>query len=181
MNASTVQLEPLRVEHAPMLFEALDDERVGRFIGGPDVTTLEALRSRIEQLNAGPPPASNHTWLNFAVLLDGIVVGRVEATLHSGIAEIAYLIGPEYWGRGLGMQAASGLMVEASRQGAKDFWATTAPGNHASVRVLERLGFTEILVPQGRVPQERVFPHPPLLSYDVGDRVFHRGDQVPRG
>ena len=152
-----------------MLFRALDDPRVGLFIGGPDVTTVDALHARIQRLNVGPPPSSRQSWLNFAVLLESTVVGRVEATIHSGIAEIAYLIGPDFWGRGLGVEAAGLLMDEVRRQGCTQFWAATAPGNHASIRVLEHLGFVETGMPE----------HPTIVSYDEGDRVFHRGDGAP--
>ena len=46
-------------DHAstPTLFAALDDERVGRYIGGPDVTTIEALHERIDFLAAGLSPS----------------------------------------------------------------------------------------------------------------------------
>jgi hypothetical protein len=33
-----LRLENLGTEHVPMLLDALDGERAGRYIGGPDVT-----------------------------------------------------------------------------------------------------------------------------------------------
>ena len=150
-----------------MLFDALNDERVGRYIGGPDVTTVEALYARVEHLRLGPPPEARQLWLNFAVLLDATVVGRVEATVHSGLAEIAYLIGPRFWGRGFGLEAATLLLEEVAREGVSDFWATTEPGNFASAEVLARLGFEET------DPSTA----PLLLSYDIGDRIFYRSDE----
>ncbi|MBU6243757.1 MAG: GNAT family N-acetyltransferase [Actinomycetales bacterium] len=152
-----------------MLFDALNDERVGRYIGGPDVTTVEALYARIEHLRQGPSPQARQSWLNFAVLLDSTVVGRVEATVHSGIAEIAYLIGPRYWGQGFGREAAGLLLEQVSLEGVSDVWATTEPDNVASVNVLVQLGFRE----------SEAFAAPPLLSYDDGDRIFHRSDEPP--
>ena len=149
-----------------MLFDALNDERVGRYIGGPDVTTVEALYARIEHLRQGPPPEARQTWLNFAVLLDSTVIGRVEATLHSDITEIAYLIGPRYWGRGFGLEAVRLLLEQVAREGVSDFWATTEPDNLASVSVLTGLGFQET----------EPSTAPLLLSYDAGDRTFHRSD-----
>jgi RimJ/RimL family protein N-acetyltransferase len=162
VDATGLRLEVLALRHAATLFAALDDDRVGRFIGGPDVTTLEALQTRIRALQMGPPPESHQRWLNFAVLQGTTVVGRVEATLHDGIAEVAYLIGPRYWGLGFGTGATDLLIRRVNHEGFKTLWATTAPGNVASARVLHRLGFTE----------ESGNACPQLLSYEEGDRVF---------
>ena len=152
-----------------MLFAALDDPRVGHFIGGPDVTTLEALRARIDRVTDGPPPQSGQTWLNFAVLLGPTVIGRVEATVHDGIAEVAYLIGPRWWGCGYGAAATSLLLEHLVAAGVTDCWATTMPDNLASVGVLVHLGFSEV------EPRDA----PLLHSYDDGDRVFHRREATP--
>ncbi len=149
-----------------MLFHALDDERVGRFSGGPDVSTLEALLERIEHLRQGPPAGRQELWLNYAVLLGGTVIGRVEATVHHGIAEIAYVLGPRWWGRGYGSAATAVLLDDLRTNGISDFWATVAPGNHASVGVLRHLGFQHVEPPVGQ----------PLMSYDDGDWVFRRVD-----
>ncbi|MBM3688350.1 MAG: GNAT family N-acetyltransferase [Actinobacteria bacterium] len=169
MHSDGLRLERLRLEHAPMLFAALDDPRVGHFIGGPDVTTLEALRARIDRVTDGPPPESGQTWLNFAVLLGPTVIGRVEATVHEGIAEIAYLIGPRWWGCGYGAAATSLLLDNLAVTGVTDYWATTMPDNLASVGVLVHLGFSEVETRDA----------PLLHSYDDGDRVFHRRDARP--
>ncbi len=155
-------IEALEVEHAAALFHALCDERVGRHIGGPDVTTLEELRDRVDRLNVGPPTEGDDVWLNFAVLLEHRVIGRIEATLHSGIAEIAYVFGPAWWGHGYATEAASWLVQHLSHRGVSVVWAAVDPGNEASLRVLERLGFVRTQPPA----------HPRLLSYDDGDVVL---------
>ena len=152
-----------------MLFAALDDPRVGRFIDGPDVTTLDALRTRIDMVDAGPAPESGQAWLNFAVLLGPTVIGRVEATVHDGLAEIAYLIGPRWCGCGYGAAATSLLLDNLAVTGVTDYWATSMPDNLASVGLLEHLGFSEV------EPSNA----PPLHSYDDGDRVFHRREAAP--
>lgn len=158
------QVEVLAPIHAPGLFEALDDPRVGTFIGGPDVTTLDALRERIRLLGEGAPSGSGETWLNWAVIADGVVVGRLEATLHDGFAEIAYVFGPRWWGRG---HATVGVrwMLDALRTswGISEWWATVDPRNTASAGVLGRCGFVE-------AEQPAVGLH----SFDDGDLVFVR-------
>ncbi|MEM9607827.1 MAG: GNAT family N-acetyltransferase [Actinomycetota bacterium] len=156
-------IEPLDVRHAPELLAALDDERVGRFIGGPDVTTLDALIERIEHLRAGPLDTEQR-WINHAVTFDGSVVGRIEATVHDGIAEVAYVFGPRWWGRGLATEAFTWLVDGLAAEGVDEAWAAVTPGNDAYVGMLLRTGFSEV----GNGPSAG------LLSYDDGDRVFSR-------
>jgi hypothetical protein len=50
-RTARLTIEALDPTHAEGLLAALDDPRVGTHIGGPDVTTLAALRERI-----GPSP-----------------------------------------------------------------------------------------------------------------------------
>lgn len=156
-----VRIEPLAVIHAEGLFAALDDERVGTYIGGPDVTTLDALRSRITRLAQGPPPERGETWLNWAALVDGTIVGYVQATLHLGIAEVAYVFGPAHWGKGLATEATALMIADLRSRGIGECWATVVPANTASIRLLARLGFVEA------DPGDLA-----LQSYDAGDLTF---------
>ena len=157
-----LELQGLDIRHASQLFDALNHKQIGEFIGGPDVTTISELEDRIKHLLRGPKEETGQRWFNFAVLLNSEVIGRVEATAHDGIVEIAYLINPFLWGQGLGTAATELLLKELRSEGEHDFWATTVPENIASAKVLEKLGFVEIDSGQATL----------LLSYDEGDRVF---------
>jgi RimJ/RimL family protein N-acetyltransferase len=154
-------IEPLDPMHAEALFAALDDPRVTAHIAGPGVPTLDDLRRRIVRVLTGPPPGSAETWCNWVVLLNGTVIGRLEATLHHEIAEIAYLFGPRWWGHGYATEATAWMLDEVRRMGATACWATVEPANDASIRLLARLGFTRVDPPYGA-----------LVSYDPGDLVF---------
>lgn len=163
-----LKLEPLDLRHASELFDALNHEKVGLFIGGPDVTSLVELEDRILHLQKGPQVKMGQRWFNFAVLLESVVIGRVEATAHDGIVEIAYLLNPSHWGKGIGTAATELLLNELRREGEHDFWSTVVPENVASIKVLENIGFVEInsdLAPE-------------LLSYDDGDHVFNLRDET---
>lgn len=154
---------------APELFAALDHPEVGRFIGGPDVTTLHNLQCRIEWLLTGPPPdRADQTWINAVVRRsrDRTVIGRLEATVHPGWAELAWVLGPEHWGRGYGTEAAGWLIDHlAEVHHVTELWATVDPGNLASVKLLRRWGFEEQGARGRRTPE----------SFDEGDLVFARG------
>lgn len=84
-----LKLEPLDLCHASELFDALNCEKIGLFIGGPDVTTLTEFEDQIQDLQKGPKEETGQRWFNFAVLLKSVVIGRVEATAHDEIVEIA--------------------------------------------------------------------------------------------
>jgi len=155
-------IEPLAPEHATGLFAALDDLRVGTHIGGPDVTTLEALERRIAALLSAAPDGEE--WRNWVVRHDGIIVGRLEATLHDDIAEVAYVFGPAWWGRGFATEGAR-WMVDHLDGDVSQQWATVLPANGPSIALLQRLGFDAADAESAPVP---------LMSYDDGDLVFAR-------
>lgn len=155
-------VEPLVETDADALWAALGDPRVREWIADSDETSLEAVRTRIAHVLAGPPQGSGEVWLNRTVRLDGVVIGRVEATLHDGIVEIAYLLGPAWWEKGYATEAVRRLLEELQAMGAGPVWAAVAPGNERSVALLRRLGFMEAR------------PTVALLSADEGDITFTR-------
>jgi len=126
--------------------------------------TLPAVRARLERVAAGPPAGSGDVWLNFAVRREARLVGRLESTVHGQLAEIAYLFDPAASGRGYATEAVQWLLGHLHEaHGVTEVWATTDPGNDASIRVLGRTGFTRV---------DEV--HPDVGSYDEGDLVFRR-------
>ena len=142
ISTERLTIEPLALRHAQQLFDALNDELVGRFLDGPDVTTVEALEQKIIRVTSEAPPERSEVWRNFAVLLDGRVIGRLEATLHRSVAEVAYVFGPAWWGHGYATEATAWLLHYLREAGMSEAWATIAPANTASDRLLARLGFT---------------------------------------
>jgi RimJ/RimL family protein N-acetyltransferase len=159
--------EPLRQAHAFDLVSALTDPRVYQFIEGPFPTTAEQLAAQFAQFEMGPPVDRRHEcWWDYVVRLgqSGPAIGRLEATLIDGWAEVAYLLGPEYWGHGYAAEALTWLHGQLWRdQTTADWWASVCPGNWRSMRLLTRLGYSEVQT-----------GWPMLTSYDPGDRVFHR-------
>jgi RimJ/RimL family protein N-acetyltransferase len=172
LTSKRLTYEPLASQHAAGLVVALGDERVGRYIGGPDVTTLDAARERIEYLRRTDPATWGERWLNWVVFADDLpdrpLIGRVEATVHierSPVsAEIAYLFGPAWWGRGYATEATAWMIDRlAADHGVRTVWATVDPANSRSIGLLVRLGFAEApLPPQG------------IASYEHGDVVMCR-------
>lgn len=72
--------------------------------------------------------------------------------LPDGEPEIAYEFLARYWGSGYATEAAGAFVDLARTAGYPRLWATVRDWNAASLRVLEKLGFTE----SGRVDRDAV-------------------------
>ncbi|MGW6058254.1 GNAT family N-acetyltransferase [Streptomyces sp. NPDC055189] len=114
ISTARLVLVPLRVEHADEMADVLSDPALHAFIGGsPDDS--QALRARYGRMTAGAPdPAVS--WCNWVLRLrdEGCLVGTVQATVGPGgdgalVAEIAWVVGTPWQGRGYAVEAARGL------------------------------------------------------------------------
>jgi len=170
-TSSRLRYEALGHEHADALVDALDDARVGEYIGGPDVSTVAALHERIDLLAQGPG-RPGETWWNFVAIrsVDGALVGRLEATVYGEWAEIAYVFDPDQWGRGYATEGTQWLIDHLAENGVHELWAAVQPENVRSVRLLQRLGFLTMNRP-GRQ----------MGSFDAGDLVFALGARPAAG
>jgi RimJ/RimL family protein N-acetyltransferase len=168
-------IEPLDAAHAGGLSAVYASPGVERFLHGPSLAAVDAMRARIAHLLAGPPDAAAERWWNFAVRLraGGAIIGQLEATTYGAAGEragrdawgeIAYVFGSPWWGLGLAGEATRWLVDHLAGHGVGELWASVDPTNHASRRLLLRTGFAAVDGP-GR----------PLGSYDPGDAVFRRG------
>lgn len=173
-RSSRLLYEPLTARHALDLCDALTDAQVYAHLPGDRPTTAADLERQFACMAAGPRPGqvepdrahpdqSQQVWWNFAVRLhSGEAIGRIQATIHHGLAETAYLFGPRYWGHGYATEALRWLHEQlAADRRADTAWATVVPENTRSIRLLERVGYL-------REPTAR--PH--LLSYAPGDQVY---------
>lgn len=140
---ATVRLDllPLSVSHAEEMASVLSDPALHTYIGGaPD--SVPALRSRYRRLTAGSPdPAVS--WLNWVIQLrDSGLVGTVQATIRDSAAEIAWVVGTPWQGRGIATEAAQGLVGWLLRQPVDAIIAHIHPENRASASVAAAAGLT---------------------------------------
>jgi RimJ/RimL family protein N-acetyltransferase len=75
---------------------------------------------------------------DFAVLLDGVLVGRVGLWRSN---EIGLIFAPAVWGRGIAHEAMEALIARARARGAASVMADIDPRNLRVARFLEKLGF----------------------------------------
>jgi RimJ/RimL family protein N-acetyltransferase len=158
---------PLTPQDIIDLVPVILNEDVFAFIGG-----MPSKSDFIRGLNhavAGPPPhLINEHWVNYAVRSANTkeLIGRLEATVHHDIAEVAFLYSPSVWGHGYAMEGIRWLHehLQKYRQ-VTAFWATAHPANQRSAALLHRAGYSQ--VSSSNLPA--------LYSYDDGDLVFCRG------
>ncbi|MFG3580378.1 GNAT family N-acetyltransferase [Micromonospora chersina] len=137
-------LLPLGVEHAQEMAVVLGDPALHAFIGGAPVDAA-ALRARYERLVAGSPDP-DVSWCNWVIRLrdEGCLVGTVQATVtgpaHDRVAEIAWVVGTPWQGRGIASEAARGLVAWLGRQEVRTVIAHIHPEHRASAAVATAAG-----------------------------------------
>jgi RimJ/RimL family protein N-acetyltransferase len=139
-----LDLLPLLVEHAEQMAPVLSDPALHTFTGGAPDSPRE-LRSRYQRITAGSPdPAVS--WLNWVIQLreEGCLTGTVQATIGSSggglTAEIAWVVGTAWQGRGIATEAAQGLVDWLSRQPVQAVVAHIHPDHRASASVAAAAG-----------------------------------------
>jgi RimJ/RimL family protein N-acetyltransferase len=73
------------------------------------------------------------------ILFDEAVAGHILSHNWFGEPEVSYWLGREYWGRGIATQALSLFLAQLAT---RPLYARAAKDNVASLRVLEKCGFT---------------------------------------
>lgn len=73
------------------------------------------------------------------LLYGGEVAGHVLKYVMDGKPEVSYWVGKEYWGKGIATQALLMFLNDIKR---RPIYARAAKDNSASVRVLEKCGFS---------------------------------------
>ncbi|MGW9522291.1 GNAT family N-acetyltransferase [Streptomyces diastaticus] len=141
LRTGRLDLLPLLPDHAEELAAALDDPALHAFTGGEPLRA-PALRERYARWAAGSPDP-RVVWANWAVRLreTGALVGTVQATVGpTPVAEVAWVTGTPWQGRGIATEAAKALVAEVLRQGVPTVVAHVHPEHGASVAVAAAAG-----------------------------------------
>lgn len=146
ISTRRLDLLPLHVEHAKEMAAVLSDPALHTFIGGtPD--TPQALRSRYQRMTEGSPDPTV-SWLNWVIRhrVESCLTGTVQATVspsgHRPVAEIAWVVGTSWQGRGIATEAARGLVDWLGRQPVHSVIAHIHPDHLASAAVATAIGLT---------------------------------------
>jgi RimJ/RimL family protein N-acetyltransferase len=131
---------PLRVEYAGEMAKVLADPNLYTFTGG-EPPTVEGLENRYRRQLAGPGRDDEH-WLNWVIQYDDQLIGYVQATVTGSTAEIAWVIGTDWQGRGYAKEAALGLVTWLDEQGVERIIAHVHPDHTASAAVTKAAGLS---------------------------------------
>jgi RimJ/RimL family protein N-acetyltransferase len=141
LATSRLRLRPLLAGDAARMAELLEDDAEATAMTAriPIPCTADAARAWIEV--AAVPPA-----YTFAIerLADVVMIGAVGFVLLPAGAGVGYWLGRPFWGVGYATEAVRCALAHARHLGATRAEAETFPENHASARVLAKLGFRVI-------------------------------------
>jgi RimJ/RimL family protein N-acetyltransferase len=134
-------IEPLVVDHAPRMAEVLADPALYTFTGGTAPSPAE-LRERYLRWLAGPGEPGT-AWCNWVLRerAGGELVGWLQATVHGrSEAEVAWVVGTAWQGRGAAKEAARALADWLRGQGVALVVAHVHPDHAASAAVAAAAG-----------------------------------------
>ncbi|MFH8840678.1 GNAT family N-acetyltransferase [Streptomyces sp. NPDC017868] len=144
VRTARLDLLPLSVAHADEMARVLADPALHTFTGGTPLTAPE-LRARYERLVAGSPDPAV-LWCNWVVRLraEHRLTGTVQATVTEGgrTAEVAWVTGTEWQGRGIAREAARALVDLLLARGVRTVLAHIHPDHTASATVARAAGLT---------------------------------------
>jgi ribosomal-protein-alanine N-acetyltransferase len=130
--------------HAEAMFALFAEPDIWTYLDDSPPATLEALATRHRRLESRRSPDEREVWLNWAVMLEGELIGFVQATVSSERRiDLAYVIGKPYWSRGLATDAVQTMVAFLEdRFPAAELQASVDERNGSSIRLLTRLGLT---------------------------------------
>jgi len=122
------------------LFELASDPEVMRFMDWPMPADPKATSARLESTAGDWEKGIEYQW----VILErgtGECVGTISCRPKGHAVDFGYFLGRRYWGKGLGLAAATAVVSWLARQPEIGrIWATVDVENARSRRLLERLG-----------------------------------------
>jgi len=147
-DTERLALLPLQVEYAEEMAGVLAAPELYTFTGG-EPPKAEELAARYGRQVAGPGQPGEY-WLNWVMssLQDDALVGYVQATVTDVEAEIAWVVGTAWQGRGYAKEAAVGLVTWLEAHGVRRIVAHVHPDHAASAAVTAAVGLTRTEVVQ---------------------------------
>lgn len=139
-------LEPITISHAPVLFSILADPRTQLWMPAPKTTTVDELREQYAAADEGRlDPERLGVGFTWAIcqFATGRYIGKIDVTVATTrwAINVGYIIAPGHWGHGYATEALRAVVEFMWTIKVKGCIAYVRPGNVASCRVLQRVGF----------------------------------------
>ncbi len=131
-TTSEVLLRDVTADDLPIFFEHQQD---------PEATRMAAFPSRDRQafMAHWARILADETTAKKTILVDGQVAGNVGSWEQGGEREVGYWLGRAYWGKGVATRALAAFLLHVPE---RPLYAHVVKHNHASLRVLQKCGFT---------------------------------------
>ncbi|MBS1785279.1 MAG: GNAT family N-acetyltransferase [Acidobacteria bacterium] len=141
LDTPRLHLRPFQLDDAAFVLRLLNEPSFIENIGDKGVRTLDDAR---RYLTTGPMAsyaAHGHGLLAVERTSDGAPIGMCGLLKRDTLEhpDLGYAFFPEAWGQGYALEAARAVLQNAKRD---RVLAIVSPGNAASIRLLEKLGFT---------------------------------------
>jgi RimJ/RimL family protein N-acetyltransferase len=133
-----------RAEDAPAFAAYRSDPEVARYQSWDAPYPLEQAVETVQEFAAGDPLKPG--WFQYAVDLDGVLVGDIGINLHDNLmqADLGFTLAPGHQGQGYATEAVGALIAYLfTERQLHRISADCDARNHASARLLERLGFRQ--------------------------------------
>ena len=136
-------LLPMFPSDAEALFELLKEPALYSFTGGAPPSSVHGLKERLHSWERRRSPDGEEVWLNWTLRLKGTetVVGYVQASIKERSADLAWVVGLPFQGRGYATEASrkvAGWLTE--RLKINRLTANIHPKHAASQRVAKHVG-----------------------------------------
>ena len=143
-----LRLDPLRVDDAGEMAAVLAAPSLYAFTGG-EPPGVDELRDRYAVQLEGPPD-EDEAWRNWIVREaaedgNGAAIGYVQATVTRDTADVAWVIGEPWQGRGYASEAAQAMVGWLGTHGVRAVTAHIHPEHDASAAVADRVGLKPTL------------------------------------
>ena len=131
-----LKLRHARPDDLAAMHAVLSDPRATEWWSTPPHASLDETRVWLGGMLAGNAEGSD----DFVIERDGQVIGKAG---FYRLPDVGYILHPDHWGQGLASEAVGAAIahVFATRE-VEDLTADVDPANQASIRLLEKLGFT---------------------------------------
>ena len=142
-----LRLEPIRQDHAVLLFAPLSDAQLYALMPEEPPKSLEALQKRYAFLQAGKSPDGKEHWLNWTTFdRTDTPVGTFQATVRDDTpSDIAYIVFKAHWRQGIASEAGAGVIDHVfTRYLTPMLAANIDTRNVASIKLVERLGLKRV-------------------------------------
>jgi RimJ/RimL family protein N-acetyltransferase len=142
IRTDRVVLTALAVTDATEMVQVLADRALYTFTGG-EAPTVAELTSRYEHQVAGSG-RRDETWHNWIVRVppDDVAIGYVQATVTGTAADIAWVIGTHWQGKGLATDATRAMVGWLRARGTTRITAHIHPEHRSSEKVATKVGMT---------------------------------------